>query len=78
VRLILTAVVVALLAADWWLASALFDAAFHSSDSCESGYGCDGWLYWAQVASLIGVLVGLCFLTWRVWTRLRAASLRVR
>jgi hypothetical protein len=78
VRLILIATLVSLLAADWWLASAVFDAAFHESESCERGYDCNGWLYWVQVAVVVGVLVGLCFATWRVWKRLRATSLSVR
>jgi hypothetical protein len=77
-RALLVAALVTLLAADLWLASAVFDAAFHESETCERGYDCNGWLYWVQVSIAIGVLVGLCFATWRVWKRVRAASLAVR
>jgi hypothetical protein len=75
VRLILAAALGALLAADWWWGSFLFDLTFHKGDSCETGYDCDQpvWVYWTQVVLMAGVLIGLFWATWRVWKRLHAS-----
>ena len=73
---VLITALVALLAVDAWLASALFDATFHEGDTCKQDgwdYDCNGWPYWVLVALAAGVLLGLIWATWRVWMRLHAS-----
>ena len=67
-RLLLMVALAGLLAADWGVASALRDAVVQGN--CDDGRCRDG-IDWLGAASMLVLLAGLVWATWRVWIRLR-------